>query len=226
MFGWDRNRQAVVNAAVSPVTWVPAAGALAFQAGHADQKVSDWASNTTPVYGSQNNAGRVSDIPMQSSSGDSVVSVLTMPVTALGTALAAETGGGIFMRQFDGVIKEETGRTRPNGAGTVSFHSSHSAGTALNSTLIYRNIEYLNLSSAATTVSKIGLVGMPDTTAWARVEAKQHYPSDVLVGAAIGDFFGVFITDAFLGGPVSPSSITSEVGLSRVGLLVSLHWPF
>ena len=151
MFGWDRIHQAAVNAAVSPVTWVP----------------------------------------------------------------AAATGRGIFMRQFDGVIEEETGRTQPNGAGTTP-----------NSTLIVRNIEYLNLSSTAAKASQIGLVDMTADTAWPRVEAKQPYPSDVLVGAALGPFFGGVITDAFIGRPVSPASITPAVELSRVGLLVSLHWPF
>jgi len=225
-FGWDRIGQAAVNAAASPATWIPAAGALAFQAGHADQKVSDWASDTTPVYGSQHNAGRVSDMLLQSSGGASVATILAVPMPAMGTALVAETGGGIFMRGLDNVIKQETGRTRPNGAGTVSFPSSHSAGAALNTTLIYRNIEYLHLSSAATTVSQISLIGISAATAWARVEAKQHYPSDVLAGAAIGHFFGVFITDAFLGGALSPASVTPAVEVSRESLLVSLHWAF
>ena len=226
IFGWDRIRQAAVNAAASKATWIPAVGALAFQAGHADQKVSDWASNTTPVYGSQHNAGRVSDILLQSTGGASVATILTMPMNARGTALVAETGGGILMRQFDSIIKQETGRTRPNGAGTVSFPSSHSAGTALNATLIYRNIEYLNPSSAAAAVSQISLVGMTAATAWARVEAKQHYPSDVLAGAAIGHFFGVFFTDAFLAGPPSSSGVTPAVEVSGADLLVTLNWSF
>ena len=36
-------------------------------------------------------------------------------------------------------------------------------------------------------------------TAWARVEANQHYPSDVLVGLGLGHFMGSFFTHAFLG---------------------------
>lgn len=36
-------------------------------------------------------------------------------------------------------------------------------------------------------------------TAWARVEGNVHYPSDVLVGAALGNFIGMFIHDAFIG---------------------------
>jgi hypothetical protein len=36
-------------------------------------------------------------------------------------------------------------------------------------------------------------------TAWARVEAKKHFPSDVLAGAALGSFISAFVHDAFLG---------------------------
>jgi membrane-associated phospholipid phosphatase len=36
-------------------------------------------------------------------------------------------------------------------------------------------------------------------TAWARVEAGAHYPSDVLFGMALGNFFARFATEAFLG---------------------------
>jgi hypothetical protein len=34
--------------------------------------------------------------------------------------------------------------------------------------------------------------------AWARVEADAHFPSDVLVGMSIGNFFGRMFDDAFL----------------------------
>ena len=35
-------------------------------------------------------------------------------------------------------------------------------------------------------------------TAWARVEGCKHYPSDVLFGAALGNFVAIFVHDAFL----------------------------
>ncbi len=40
---------------------------------------------------------------------------------------------------------------------------------------------------------------MTAATAWARIEAKRHYPTDVLAGAALGNFIGAFINDAFIG---------------------------
>jgi membrane-associated phospholipid phosphatase len=35
-------------------------------------------------------------------------------------------------------------------------------------------------------------------TSWARVEGGKHYPSDVLFGAALGNFVAIFVHDAFL----------------------------
>jgi hypothetical protein len=37
--------------------------------------------------------------------------------------------------------------------------------------------------------------------AWARIEAGEHFPSDVLAGAAIGNFVTAFIHDFLLGQP-------------------------
>ena len=36
-------------------------------------------------------------------------------------------------------------------------------------------------------------------TAWARVESGDHYPSDVLVGMALGNFVGAVFAQVFLG---------------------------
>ena len=64
-------------------------------------------------------------------------------------------------------------------------------------------------------------MGIAAGTAWARIEAGEHYPSDVLVGYALGHFFSAFIQDAFLGldtkeGPfitVTPSKKGIALGL-------------
>jgi len=45
----------------------------------------------------------------------------------------------------------------------------------------------------------IGAGAIAAGTAWARVEAGAHCPSDVLAGVALGNFMGAFFTQAFLG---------------------------
>jgi membrane-associated phospholipid phosphatase len=59
-------------------------------------------------------------------------------------------------------------------------------------------------------------------TAWARVEAQKHYPSDVLAGAALGHFLGSFLNDIFIGpgkhfeinAGVDPSAKAVDVGFT------------
>jgi hypothetical protein len=228
IFGWERIRQAAVNAVVSPMKRVPAADALTFQVGHRDQKDCDWAPSTASGYGSHKNAGRVRDLSLRSSGNTAMTSIRALPITATETTHSAEVDSRIFMRQFDGGINENASRSRPSGRADLTFFSSPSPGKALDSTPICPNIEYFKLSSPAAPVSQINFVLTPAAGLPARDEAKRNYLSDVLVGAAIGRFFGVFITDAFPAGPLTPTSVitTETANLERVGLLLSLHWSF
>ena len=43
------------------------------------------------------------------------------------------------------------------------------------------------------------MVAIAVGTAWARVEGKVHFPSDILSGTAPGHFIAVFINIAFMG---------------------------
>ena len=48
---------------------------------------------------------------------------------------------------------------------------------------------------------RFGNVVLAGGVAWARVEGRKHYPSDILFGAALGHFVTAFIHDAFLNLP-------------------------
>jgi membrane-associated phospholipid phosphatase len=205
--GWDRVGQAALKAATAPETWGPAAGALAFQIGHADRNVAEWAAKSTPVYGSQKNAANASDDLLKVAGALWVVSGVAAPSGdtvedwAINKAkgFGIEIGTGILMRETVGYVKSATDRTRPNGYGTGSFPSAHASGTALYATLTSKNLEAFDWSDNAMIASRLGLGALTAATAWARVEANEHYPSDVLAGIALGHFFGAFFTDAFLG---------------------------
>jgi membrane-associated phospholipid phosphatase len=130
------------------------------------------------------------------------------------------------MRSAVGSIKQNTGRVRPNGQDRVSFPSGHASGSALSATLAYRNMERLSSAyPAADTASRMVFTGFAAATGWARVEAKQHYPSDVLAGAAIGHFFGAFISELVLD-PVSPARVVPVIEPSPDGFFASLTLRF
>jgi membrane-associated phospholipid phosphatase len=231
--GWDRIRTSAVNAALSPETWEPVAGALALQVGHMDRRISEWASDKNPVFGSLDNAEKWSDHLRDASgavyfitvlatpSGDDAFDWLTSKAKGLAIGLVASevTGGGTSL------LKRAAGRTRPDGSNDVSFPSGHASSSAAFTTLARRNLEFIPMSQGSRLAADIGISGLSVGTGWARVEAKKHYPSDVLAGYALGHFVSAFINDAFLGLDNNKAPlITMEP--SRKGVYVGLDWTF
>lgn len=231
--GWDRVGRAAWNAVVAPETWAPAVGAVAFhEIGHADQKVSDWASRTTPVFGSPDRADRMSDDLATASEALWLASVVAAPSGNefdewfLNKLKGAGVQGGTAMLLYAtvGGLKDAVDRTRPNGE-PGSMPSGHASGTALFATMTSKNLEAFGWSDDAVMLSRIGLGTLTAATSWARVEAQKHYPSDVLAGMALGHFFGAFFTDAFLGID-DPNAVLVLLEPSRSGAVATVRFGF
>jgi hypothetical protein len=231
--GWDRIKRSAVNAALSPETWGPVAGAMVLQIGDMDKRISDWASDNNPVFGSRNNAAKWGNYLEDSSGAAYLITAMAAPsgndpsdwliAKAKGLALGV-TASGITSGSTT-FLKKLSGRTRPNGGSNTSFPSGHASGTAVLTTLARRNLESLSLSPMSRISADIGIIGIAAGTGWARVEAKAHYPSDVLVGYALGYFFSAFINDAFLGlDNERAPQLTIEP--SRKGMWVGMGWAF
>ncbi|HKF96564.1 MAG TPA: phosphatase PAP2 family protein, partial [Gammaproteobacteria bacterium] len=139
----------------------------------------------------------------------------------LGIGLAAEVTTAGLTEGF----KTATGRQRPNGIGHSSFPSGHTSTAAVSATLASDTIDALNISQG----SRIALKGLAAAltvgTAYARVEARQHFPSDVLAGAALGHFIGVFADEAFLGSE-QRYRVLPMVDVSRSGFLIGINGHF
>ena len=198
--------RAAFNALIDPQTLIPAAGALVFTVNGYDRKVSNWATKHHPIFGSEQNARTASDILS-----------IPLPIEAVVTALATASGDdpknwansklkgiaveGATLLMTEGttaLIKDVTNRTRPDG-GSGSLPSGHSSFAFSVATLTNRNLESLPLSGEVRLPFQVGNVLLATSVAWARVEGRNHFPSDVLVGAALGNFLSAFIHDAFLG---------------------------
>jgi len=231
--GWDRIKESAVNAALSPETWGPVVGAMVLQIDDMDKRISDWASVNNPVFGSQQNAGNWSNYLDNTSGAIYFTTVMATPSgddtsnwmaakakgLAIGVAASEITGGSTAL------LKRSTKRTRPNGANTKSLPSGHASGTAVFTTLARRNLDSIDLSPESRLFADIGIIGIAAGTCWARVEAKAHYPSDVLAGYALGHFFSAFINDAFLGlDNKKVPQLTMEP--SRKGVWIGLNWAF
>lgn len=207
--GWERVQTSAVNAAKDPWTWAPLLGAAAFQIDNFDRRTSDWAREHTPVFGSQNSAKDWSDDLRSASSFAHYATILATPSgdepgdwmlsklkgTLVGVAAVSATG------QVTNFLKEQTDRTRPNGADGESFPSGHTSASAVHTSLAARNLESIAMSDATRTTVNVGLHALTFGTSWARIEAGWHYPSDTLFSMALGNFIASFINDAFMGLP-------------------------
>jgi hypothetical protein len=79
----------------------------------------------------------------------------------------------------------------------------------------------MQISRSAEIAADSGLVLLTAGTAWARVEAKRHYPADILAGMAIGHFISSFVNDAFLGLDNS-RGVVPDAEISKNGFLLSV----
>jgi len=198
---------AAVAAAKDPYTWAPAAGAAVFATGRLDENTSRWASEHTPVFGSRKAASDASDVVCGAAG-----------LTALATALATPSGENSGERAWPKakgagaeavavgaalataeVLKSLSDRERPDDSDRESFPSAHSTAAFAFASVGRRNLDAIEPGGGLRTALDVGFASLGVATAWARVEAKRHYPSDVLAGAAVGNFVTAFLCDAFFG---------------------------
>jgi len=205
----QRVARAACDAFLSPQTLVPLAGALALQIDGFDQKISDWAVDHTPIFGSPDHAGIMSDylrdvlivealgMPLVTPSGDTLGEWAPAKLQGYAVEFAAlgAVGGATE------VLKVGTQRHRPDGSNDMSFPSGHTSAAFGCSTLANRNLDSIDALEGIRPALEVTNIVLAAGVGWARVEAGKHYPSDVLVGAALGHFLTAFIHDAFMNLP-------------------------
>jgi membrane-associated phospholipid phosphatase len=232
---WEQVGHAAVDAVLTPETLGPAAGAIIFySAGHIDRELADWAADHTPLFGSRTRAAKASDYLEGAAVLAWVGTALAIPsekplsgpwwaakgeeILTEGLAVGATSGVTTLLK--DVVIH----RRRPDGSDQHSFPSGHTATAAVGDMLAARNLESLPLAPGERTAGRLGLFTLTMGTAWARIEAHKHFPSDVLAGAALGNFLGAFVNEAFLG-LHRPQDTGVMIQPSRTGVMLGVHWP-
>jgi len=201
--GWAHAASSARRAALDARVWAPLAAAAALQIDGWDREASDWAREHAPVFGSPAAARRRSDewrdaadyawlaSAVVAESGDAWI---VNKARGLAVGAAAVTANSALT----GAMKSGFARERPNGYDRRSLPSGHASGAAVRAALASRHLEFAPVRPAARTALDLGLDAITLGTAWARVEAGVHYPSDVLCGMALGRFLGTWFNDAFL----------------------------
>lgn len=202
--GWGRVGRAAVAAGTDPFTWVPAVGAAGLQIGDADREIVEWANDNRPLFGNRKTARDASDWLRAASLGLYLGTGLGAPAPEgrwpATKAKGLAVGGGALLAT-DGatdLLKTTVDRERPLRQDERSFPSGHTGTAAVSARLARHALGYYRLSRAARRSTDLGLVALAGMTGWARVEGGKHFPADALGGAALGNFFAVFATEAFL----------------------------
>ncbi len=230
--GGERLKRAAKNALLDPATWAPAAGALVFQIDSWDRNLTRWAAKNQPIFGSRQGADEASDYLVNALLGAYVLTGLAAPggdkpgewVWAKLKGFGVGAGAAALTKLSTEGLKDATQRPRPDGSNRRSLPSSTSSLAAVYGSLASRNLDYLKIPRWSRLALRGGLATLVGGASWARLEGNYHYPSDVLVGAALGNFIGRFLNDAFIG-PNDPN-IWVRVQPASGGAMVSLQWSY
>lgn len=230
--GWERVRTSAIDAARNPWVWGPLIGAATFQIDNLDHRTSDWAREHTPVFGSQHAAEEWSDNLRSASVLADYISIAATPSgddardwiisKAKGVLVHVAATGATSAVTLQ--LKVTTNRARPNGLGDESLPSGHTSSSAVHTRLAAENLESIDMNSGTRRALDAGLAALTVGTAWARVEAGWHYPSDTLVGMALGNFIGSFMNDAFLG--LDQSHANLALVPTPEGAVIQWNWTF
>lgn len=222
---------ATMKALKDPKTWMPAAAALLIASTDSDQRISDWASEHNPVFGSQSGAQAASD-NLRTVLASSAVITSVMPPGKLDALLPGRTGSlatasmaALATSQVTGALKDSTDRERPNGVDKRSFPSSHTAAASTYATLSAQRVDGMALSLTQRRRLKTGFHAVAAATAWARVEAQAHYPADVLMGFALGNFTAVLMQES-LQNSQRPVWFGIDRDRTTDTFLFQVGWPF
>jgi len=205
--GWERVRESALDAARDPWVWVPLIAAAAFQIDDLDRRTADWAYEHTPVFGSRENAADWSDDLRTASALSHYATILAAPSgsdagewvldKARGTlvSVAAVSSTVIVTR----ALKTSVDRERPNSDDSESFPSGHTSSSAVHTRLASRTLRSIEMGRRTRRAFDVGLTALTIGTSWSRIEAGAHFPSDTLVGMALGNVLASFFYDAFMG---------------------------
>jgi len=231
----ERVERAAIKGASDPLTWGTAIGASLMPIDDMDHRLSDWAKKNNPVFGGQTEALDASDRLRRMADYGSMATLVAAPAgkTTDATYWAAASTEGLLDAAIShsltlnstGIGKREVGRWRPHGKGNDSFPSAHSS-TAFNYAAVGRQVvPNLGVNGWTQTGLNVTFNALAMGTAWARVEGGVHYPSDVLVGAALGNFFGIFVYELMLG-PDRAFELTLAPAAGGDGFELQAGWPF
>lgn len=210
---WPIKGSRVVGAlktnASSAHVWAPLLAAGAIHWTDNDKKISQWAVKERPVYTTLKNTSYWSDRNNTILLYEMYLSILLTPSMDEDESLTqwawSKTKGGLVVNQASrstrygrDQLAKTFRRQRPNHEDRLSFPSGHSTEASSRNMLVSKNLDAMDINSTLRTGIKAANTTLAAGTLWARLEGQKHYPSDVLVGYALGSFLSGFIYDSLM----------------------------
>ncbi|NQD37777.1 phosphatase PAP2 family protein [Permianibacter sp. IMCC34836] len=190
------------HSANDPAVWAPLLAAVVVLP--YDNDMSTKASTDTPLFGSKESAKRYSNRTQDGLIALAIASAagcaLTDETDDAGSHQAAATAFGLLgSGAASSLLKLTTNRERPDHGSHNAFPSGHASSAFASASLISATLRHCGWLDRQHWLADTLLYGSATAVSWARVEAGVHYPSDVLAGAALGNFFARWASQLWLG---------------------------
>ena len=215
--GWTKLKQTLIQTVKQPELWGSLAAAAALQIDDQDKNLSDQLREHTPIFGSTRRAIDASDDLRELTKISYIGTAIATPVNSNASwsvtkakLLFGEWAGVETTSAITGWLKETTDRERPDGSNNRSLPSGHTSKATAQAQFAILNTAYLPLHDDTRAAMNVGFNSLAIGTAWARVEAGKHYPSDVLAGWALG-YFVAEMTGAFIEGNDLQQRLSAQI---------------
>ena len=194
--GWSRSKSSLASAFHDPNVWGTLLAAALLQSTDLDHEISDQLREDTPLFGSTQEASDASfdfrdltemayiSTALLTPGPDTPGEWFSTKALLLGSEWLTVEMGQIGTSE----LKTITERERPNFEDKESFVSGHVSAASAQAQMAGLNVEYLPIDETSKLALNITINSFAALTAWARVEAGEHYASDVLAGWALGHF--------------------------------------
>ena len=206
---WDKIKTAFKKNITSAHVWAPVASAGVLNVMAWDNNLQNWINHERIIFDDQTEAENYSYTFNEILKYEMYLSIFITPSNDsendLGNYALNKLKGGTLVNvassastQAHHILRKSTDRTRPSGHDNNSMPSGHATQSGARRVLVTRNLEATDIQKTHQLLINTLNTTLSAGVMWARVEGDNHYPTDVLMGYALGSFLSGFIYDSLI----------------------------